>query len=250
MNTVRKLEIMNERLIEQEDSIYGGDEATVNIQMNETNTDGCPYCSPKYGGRKICYSKDVLGKMISEWNNAHPNDEIPYERSMKKMELWKKLKERLNGEQWCWLGYKEFENIEDIENFFKPLQPFKDGLNTWLSTRDINNVMHQYEKIHPDFIFLGAVPIDFKELYNPVSSFDVCNRNIQNGKIKKIGMVFNTDPHTKSGQHWIAMFINVSEKYIKFFDSTGNSPPNEVEQLIEKIQNQLEECDLNGSFTK
>lgn len=238
------MDVFNEDDVNSEDEIFGGeDEQTVNIGMNANMNvnDSCPYCAPKYGGRKICYSKDILGKMIIAWNEAHPNDIIPYDRSMKKMKLWKSLRERLNGDQWCWLDYDEFQNIENIEDFFKPIQPFRDGLNTWLSTRDINNILHQYEKTHPDFMFLGAVPIDFEDLYNPVSNFDIRNRNIENGEIKKIGIVFNTDPHTKGGRHWIAMFINVSERYIKFFDSTGNSQPKEVEDLIEKIQQQLEQ---------
>lgn len=209
-------------------------------KVEQLEENSCKYCSPQYAGRKICYSKDILGKMILAWNDEHPDDIIEYDRSMKKYELWKKLKERLHGDQWCWLGYDMFSNIEGIEDFFKPIQPFKDGLNTWLSTRDINDVMHQYEKLHPEFLFLGAVPIDFEQLYNPVSNFDIRDKNIQNGKIKKIGMVFNTDPHDKGGTHWIAMFINVDKQYIKFFDSTGNPPPQEVNDLIEKIQQQIE----------
>jgi hypothetical protein len=203
----------------------------------------CPYCAPQYAGQKICYSKDVLGKMVEAWNDEHPDDKIEYDRKMKKYQLWKKLRERLSGEQWCWLGQDMFSNIEGLEDFFKPPQPYRNGLNTWLSTRDINDVMHQYEKIYPEFIFLGAVPIDFEQLYNPVSSFDINDKNIKNGKIQKIGMIFNTDPHTKSGEHWIAMFINVPKKYIKFFDSTGNPPSKEVKELIEKIQKQIEDSD-------
>ena len=28
----------------------------------------------------------------------------------------------------------------------------------------------------------------------------------------KIGIIFNTDPHDKPGQHWISMFINIKKK--------------------------------------
>ena len=43
---------------------------------------------------------------------------------------------------------------------------------------------------------------------------------LKEGK-NKIGIVFNMDPHYKSGSHWISLFINVKKKVIFFFDSVG-----------------------------
>ena len=66
--------------------------------------------------------------------------------------------------------------------------------------------------------------------------FDL-NVSIRNGR-NKIGFIFNTDPHYLSGSHWISMFVNIKQKYIFFFDSTGNSPPKEVKKLIKRITEQ------------
>ena len=56
--------------------------------------------------------------------------------------------------------------------------------------------------------------------------------------IIKIGIVFNTDPDYKPGQHWISMFINIKKSKIFFFDSTGDPPPKEVKELIDEIIDQ------------
>mgnify|MGYP006897233767 CR=1 FL=1 len=48
------------------------------------------------------------------------------------------------------------------DNTFRPKGP--QGKFEWLSTVDINKVMEQYHHSHPDFKFLGAVPIDFDDL--------------------------------------------------------------------------------------
>ena len=47
-------------------------------------------------------------------------------------------------------------------NIFRPEGP--QGKFEWLSTIDINQVLKQYEEKYADFLFLGAVPIDFDDL--------------------------------------------------------------------------------------
>ena len=53
-----------------------------------------------------------------------------------------------------------------------------------------------------------------------------------------IGIIFNTDPHFKSGSHWIALFIDINKKFIYFFDSAGDKEPKEVNKLIKNIKKQ------------
>jgi Ulp1 family protease len=67
---------------------------------------------------------------------------------------------------------------------------------------------------------------------------ELCNFNlseqIKNGKTK-IGMIFNTHPHTKSGEHWLSMFINIKKGKIFFFDSVGNQIPKQIMALVNRI---------------
>ena len=60
---------------------------------------------------------------------------------------------------------------------------------------------------------------------------------IKNGKTK-IGIIFNTDPHNKPGQHWISMFINIKTNTIFFYDSTGDKPDSEIMVLVNRIKEQ------------
>ena len=87
---------------------------------------------------------------------------------------------------------------------------YENNINEWLSSVDIESVMHQYEDIYPEFKFLGPSPIDFDsriQFRRCVCGlkFNIDVNQLKDGKIK-IAFIFNTDPHYKSGSHWIAMF--------------------------------------------
>ena len=103
--------------------------------------------------------------------------------------------------------------------------------------------MKQYERKYPCFVFIGPSPIDYDhhKLYNECVWEELCNfnlrRHINNGK-SKIGIVFNTDPHYKSGSHWISLFIDIKRGLIYFFDSTGDKPPKQVLKLVNTIKRQ------------
>jgi hypothetical protein len=52
---------------------------------------------------------------------------------------------------------------------------------------------------------------------------DLCAININNllnSGIRKIGIVFNTDPHYKSGQHWISLYVDLYDDSC-FFGGKG-----------------------------
>jgi hypothetical protein len=142
----------------------------------------------------------------------------------------------------------EFGKIkEDMKNSFAPESPheWKKNPNEWLSSIVIMDVMKQYEKAYKCFEFIGPSPIDFdtKMLYGECVWEELCNfslkNQIKNGKTK-IGIIFNTDPHNKPGQHWISMFINIKKRQIFFFDSTGDKPAPEIMVLVERIKKEGE----------
>ena len=206
-------------------------------------------CSPKIQENDFtCYSNESLMKLKSLWNARHPDVII---KSNEPREIWASLKEHLKNvcnKESCWLKQNFASSGIDKEmlNYtFAPKSPddWKKNPNEWLNSIDIENVMKQYEKEFPYFDFIGAAPIDFDSpkmygecVWEELCHFDL-NISIRNGK-NKIGFIFNTDPHYLSGSHWISMFVNLKQKYIFFFDSTGNSPPKEVKKLIKKITEQ------------
>ena len=69
--------------------------------------------------------------------------------------------------------------------------------------------MKQYEKTYEDFEFLGPSPIDYDthKAYGECVWEELCEfslrDNLKEGKTK-VGIIFNTDPHTEDGEHWVA----------------------------------------------
>ena len=77
--------------------------------------------------------------------------------------------------------------------------------------------MKQYEDAYDCFEFIGPTPIDFDDhmhdgrcVWEELCEFEL-EKEIREKK-KKIGIIFNLDPHYKGGSHWVAMFINIKKK--------------------------------------
>jgi hypothetical protein len=207
-------------------------------------------CSPKPKGEindYSCYTNKSLFELRDRWNARHPDVKIET-NSPKEIHnrISNYLKDVCNNEA-CWLKQKgHFGNLEsDLADSFAPESPqeWKKNPNEWLSSIDIMKVMRQYEKAYKCFDFIGPSPINFdtKKLYGECVWEELCKFNLQSlikkGKTK-IGIIFNTDPDYKPGQHWISMFINIKKKKIFFYDSTGDAPPNQIMQLVRRIKNQ------------
>jgi len=207
-------------------------------------------CSPKPKDKMnnfTCYTNDSLYKLRDLWNARHPDVKI---NSNSPKEIHRLLTEKLSGvcnKESCWLKQKaEFGPVSsDMADSFAPESPpeWKKNPNEWLSSEDITKVMRQYEKAYKCFDFIGPSPIDFdtRKLYGECVWDELCNFSlkdqIKNGKTK-IGIIFNTDPHNKPGQHWISMFINIKKKTIFFFDSTGDKPVPQIKAFINRIEEQ------------
>ena len=167
-------------------------------------------------------------------------------------EIWAFFKNTFNNvcyNEQCWLKQEFSKNKIDSGTqsyIFAPRAPasWNKNINEWLSNIDIMNVMSSYEKKHKNFRFIGPSSIDFDTIKsnNTCVWNELCNFNLShyiNKKIDKIGIIFNTDPHYKSGEHWISLFINLNPKteqpYIFFFDSVGDKIPTEISILKDRI---------------
>jgi len=189
-----------------------------------------------------------LEEMINAHNRARPDDQILINRTIATVNptrhrknmlsaIDKKLKDKCTTHK-CWTRQKftrlmEASAYEELSKYtHRPDAPH--GKFTWLSTIDINDVMSQYQKKHPDFIFFGAVPMDFSSLKQlEISSVDFNKLNKKG--IRKLGVVFNLDNHDQPGSHWVAMFADLEKGYIFYFDSYGTVPEPRVRDLMRKI---------------
>lgn len=217
-------------------------------------------CSPKPKNEIndfSCYTNKSLYKLRDLWNARHPDVKVT---ANSPKEIHNQISEKLSSvcdKESCWIKQKvEFGQIQsELTDSFAPESPqeWKKNPNEWLSSIDIINVMNQYEKAYKCFNFIGPSPIDFdtKKIYGECVWDELCNfsleNQIKNGKTK-IGIIFNTDPHNKPGQHWISMFINIKKKQIYFFDSTGENPPKEIMLLVNRIIEQGLKLKQNINF--
>ena len=158
------------------------------------------------------------------------------------------------NDDFCLLDTPIVKNIPDnsVLDEFRPAMPieWKSNPTAWLSTIDINKVMKQYEK-NSDFVFLGAVPIDFDYDFGigTCVSNELCNLDVKNmvkNNKYRLGVVFNLDPHYMSGSHWTALFSDFRTGGIYYFDSYGNEPPREVQVLMQRIKTQGNMLIKNG----
>jgi len=194
-----------------------------------------------------CLSGDAIFKLKNLWNVKHSEDKII---TNDKKEIWNILRDKMKTsckKESCWLKqqFTEHKMDKELEESFVPESPesWNKNKNEWLSSVDIDEVMKQYEKAYKCFEFVAVAPIDFdtRKSYGTCVVNELCNFSLEDqikkGKTK-IGIIFNTDPHDKGGSHWMSMFINIKQKLIYFFDSTGDPPMPQITSLVNRIINQ------------
>jgi len=196
-------------------------------------------CAPgnKYE-KGSCFTIKNLINITIAFNKAYPQEKIILKNNKKYLlkYLSLKMKDKFNcNNQICWLKTKILKNMdnENINFFtFRPEGPEK--RTEWLSTNDINKVVYQYEKVYNDFEFYGAVPYDFQEL--PI--LDIYNINFNdllNNNKSRIGLVINLDNHTEPGSHWVALYSDLKNNQIYFFDSFAKKPGKEIKKFLGTI---------------
>jgi len=217
-------------------------------------------CAPKKKGDYLdfsCYTPEVLFKMKDVWNMKHPDSKI-VSNDLKK--IWEEMGNYMKNtcdKEACWIKDNLFKTEiekEKADNLFSPDAPatWKKNKNEWLNSLDIIKFMKQYEAAYKCFEFIGPSPIDYdtQKAYGECVWEDLCKfdlkTEINNGK-KKIAVIFNLDPHYKSGSHWVALFVNCNLKEIYYFDSYGDRCPTNIRRLARTIQNQ---SDLMGKKYK
>ena len=226
------------------------------------------HCSPISDSRGYsCLDDKLILKIAMGVNKIFKDDkkykEIDINSSIKNIhnKISKVLSEITGcSSEVCWMSIKKLmkflgKDVVKFKNSFKTFMPEKwiKDYNTWLRTDDIENCLKQYQKKDNRFYFYGAVPIDF----NNCLVSDLCSINLKDHVRRgenKIGAVFNTDPHDESGEHWIAFFIDIGGKNlggvpgIYYFDSYGDKPPKEINNLIRKVKKQGSDIHKNFKY--
>jgi hypothetical protein len=199
-----------------------------------------PKCNPALVGKTLtdesCLTKRLLSDVIFEGNQS----------------VRDVMNECANDDKCVISRIVDSEKRQEIENdAFVPKQPltWKLNINEWLSDNDILSVLTQHVKANKDFVFLGPSYIDFDFKYNnnecvenSLCKFSLANF-IKKGKTK-IGIIFNLDDHTKSGSHWVSLYIDIKHRHMFYFDSAANDMPKEIKVLIARIKKQTKSLNM------
>lgn len=213
------------------------------------------YCTLKPNTDYTCLSHKQLLKIARLYNTTYPDNPINVDTSMKL--LYQQLMNRnqqCKGKgdscliEQCFIR-KNSRIYQELGDSLLPIRPV--GKKAWLSTEDIDQFLIRLMKLNPNFLSFRPVPIDFMKPHVGCQYIKSLDQNLclnrlnlkslyQRG-IRKIGIVFNTDPSTESGQHWIALFIDLNRREINYWDSYGTCPaPSEITAFIETLKNQAQ----------
>jgi hypothetical protein len=251
MKTLKKIHGKNRKTKKNK---KGGAAEQERIRLNAQHVKKTTKCNTERKGNKVtpqsCLTSNEVHIAAHAFNKKNPNNPV---KSHNPAQLWAQLQQRLytkcKGEERCVIQAtvpeEQREKLED--DAFKPEKPkemVKDP-NAWLSNIDIEEVLEQYEK-NPDnhFAFVRPTSIDFDTYLkskNGCVDNAMCHFQVQHylkKGVKKIGIVFNTDKHTEGGSHWISLFIDLEDKFMMFFDSTGDPMPKEVKVFMDRVQKQ------------
>jgi hypothetical protein len=201
-----------------------------------------------------CFTIEALRKIAEKWNTSHPEMTIDFDTSTNGKSLWKSINNVMNAKcnnEICWVKQpfiKDTPLAKELLKNFKPIMPKKWESNPyeWLNTLDIQDVMNQYETKHPDFEFIGPVPMDFdsKLGFGQCVVNELCKINLktqlEKGK-RKIGVIFNLDKHNQPGSHWVAMYFCYDNAQCCYWDSYGIKPNSEVVTLMNRLKEQSQE---------
>ncbi|ATZ80653.1 putative thiol protease [Bodo saltans virus] len=195
-----------------------------------------------------CIRLEILSLFAKAYNEEYPKNQIKLDSTMEIMhphkykkylvgEFNKRLEEKCTTQR-CWTKQSfirrmpEFAKEELLKFTFRPNGP--DEGTEWLNTDNINQTLRQYEKKYNDFKFLGAVPRDFQNHTETAVTDEMLREYVENGKTR-LGIVFNTDPIGKPGEHWNALYCDVEKGDIRFFDSYGVPANKEVVSFMKML---------------
>jgi len=210
-------------------------------------------CSPTVKGKTVhpdsCLLPANLEKIKQAYNAAHPSSVIKTESPS---EIWDTLKDRLTCKsEMCWVDQLTDATLKrQIKEFqFAPKKPedWKGDKeeDKWVSNFDIMAVLHQYEKVYPEFVLIEPTTMDFdsrpKEKGGKCVLQDLCEFSLEKWikkKKMKIAISLNLATYDSGGEHWVSLYVDIENRFIFYFDSGGDAPVPQIKVLIDRIVKQ------------
>jgi hypothetical protein len=237
---------------------------SLNTQEINMNSRICNPARHRKSG-ETCLSSDALENLRETWNKNNPTKQIKADKTRKnknsaknRLKLWQQLRNAMKSiydcdNEFCVVkkipGVNAATRKNMIKRFFRPEKPeeWKKKKTTWLDSFNLEDVVNQYEDAHPEFEFIGPVPIDFDAPDTSIGNWgkcivdEMCKMDIKDANKKgtdKIGVIFNLDKHDEPGSHWVCAFVDYPKKSAYYFDSYGLEPPTEIAKFLERCKDQ------------
>ena len=207
-------------------------------------------CSPrafetfKRSGR--CVSNADVKAVARRWNEAHPDRRINEAAEIDI--VLEKLHAVIGRNHHDWSDHQVVKRDSKLRSKmasrFRPKMPqsWRNNPSMWLSTRDIEKVMRQYQEGFANFRFLGVYPRDFTTVRHGrcLAGREICSNEFIYSGIDHAGLVFNMDRHDQAGSHWVACFVSLDESKplygVYYYDSIARPPPPEIATWILRVQ--------------
>jgi len=201
--------------------------------------------------KNSCFTNEALLLLKDSYNAKNPHMKITSTDGKNILREIQTKSNQVCREDMCLI--EKFSNNKRDQDMLKtllfpppkPSEWYSDP-DAWLSNFDIMKVLNQYQVSFPHFAFIGPSPIDYdtKLHKNMCVCKNLCEFEVKkylDKSITKIGIVFNLDPHTKGGSHWVAMFVDLKDDFVFFFNSTGEKIPKRIQQFATTVINQGKE---------
>jgi len=193
-----------------------------------------------------CYDAKSVQLLVDMWNESHRSDAILAKTPRKQWSsLKRKLSDRCGVNEMCWMMQPfAVANKQRLAQSFAKTAP-RGWLrkNSWLSDTEIKAFLTACEDKFERFRFIGPSAIDFDIVvrnacvFPRLCAFDLA-RYVRDG-VTDVGVVLNTDLHTGSGIHWIALYLRIGSCVKSFyFDSTGARAPPQIGVFVDRIREQ------------
>lgn len=132
---------------------------------------------------------------------------------------------------------------------FQNLKPLaKVDKYSWLNNLQVDQIQDQFSKMFPGYHYSYIHMADLimfshdlskfvKKDIKPITEIDFGHEINTNPNFKTYGVIFNTDPSTKSGQHWYCIFCDFRTKpyTIEYFNSAGSKPQKHIFRFFTKL---------------
>jgi hypothetical protein len=171
-------------------------------------------CAPgrQFGLSFSCFS-------ISEWSTI-------------KDLLKKKDIKDCKGDELCLFEKLSKNSLINSKTKYKIFKPDYQIPNLGISNFDINKILNPYSDIFKNYKHIGTYPSDVHKIIDFKSTLmNKFSKNLNNFSI-----VLNTDVYEGPGLHWVVVFVNSKNSTIEYFDSLGQNPNKNIQQILNFIK--------------